>query len=47
MTCDADPVPNWGECRFECDPGYELLGFSWDICVNGEWIDDTPTCERE
>ena len=47
MTCDDDPVPNYGECNFKCDPGYDLKGYSWDICIDGEWYDDTPTCERE
>ncbi|CAB3980949.1 agrin-like isoform X1 [Paramuricea clavata] len=44
VTCDADPVPQFGKCRFTCDQGYELKGNALDICVNGEWIDDTPTC---
>ena len=37
-------MPDYGYCYFSCDPGYELLGYTWDICVDGEWIDPTPTC---
>jgi hypothetical protein len=44
VNCDANPVPHFGDCHFTCDQGYELVGYSRNICVNGEWIDDTPTC---
>ena len=47
VTCDADPVPEYGSCYFSCDPGYELVGFSWDFCINGEWFDPTPTCNSK
>ena len=47
MTCDGNPVPPYGRCNFECDPGYELSGFSWDICINSKWLIDTPTCKRK
>ena len=47
VTCDGNPVPQGGECRFECDTGYDLLGLSLNICYNGQWIRNAPTCERE
>ena len=50
MSCDGDigdPVPQYGTCVFECDPGYESLGSRFDLCLNGRWINGAPTCQRK
>ena len=44
VTCDGNPVQQGGSCHFSCDPGFDLLGFSSDTCVNGKWSKETPTC---
>ncbi|XP_028410906.1 uncharacterized protein LOC114533567 [Dendronephthya gigantea] len=38
-------VPEYKECNFSCDPGYDLVGLRWNKCISGKWIDKTPKCE--
>ena len=42
-----DPVPEYDACYFLCDPGFDLVGYGWDICHDGDWIDETPACRSK
>ncbi|XP_028410904.1 uncharacterized protein LOC114533564 isoform X4 [Dendronephthya gigantea] len=47
VTCDTvgGYVPEYKGCKFSCDSGYRLIGWSWDLCINGVWIVYAPTCK--